>query len=72
MPSWAQSHPERACDIIVACVVLHNIAIFRGERCPSLPEKDPDHHPDLPADTRDGRAVRDAICYNLSDPSPPM
>ncbi|XP_047664154.1 putative nuclease HARBI1 [Tachysurus fulvidraco] len=24
--------PERACDIIVACVVLHNIAIIRGEQ----------------------------------------
>ncbi|XP_039503140.1 putative nuclease HARBI1, partial [Pimephales promelas] len=31
--------PERACDIIVACVVLHNIAIIRGEQptpCPTI------------------------------------
>ncbi|XP_036397406.1 putative nuclease HARBI1 [Megalops cyprinoides] len=27
--------PERACDIIVATVVLHNIATIRGERCSS-------------------------------------
>lgn len=26
--------PERACDIIMACVVLHNIATIRGELCP--------------------------------------
>ncbi|XP_030288526.1 putative nuclease HARBI1 [Sparus aurata] len=28
--------PERACDIIVACVVLHNNAIIRGEQHPAL------------------------------------
>ncbi|KAK0147347.1 putative nuclease HARBI1 [Merluccius polli] len=28
--------PERACDIIVACVVLHNIAIIRGEQHPAI------------------------------------
>ena len=28
--------PERACDIIVACVVLHNIAIIRGEQHPAV------------------------------------
>ncbi len=33
--------PERACDIIAACVVLHNIAIIRGEQHPALQIKDP-------------------------------
>ncbi|KAK3550107.1 hypothetical protein QTP86_020666 [Hemibagrus guttatus] len=33
--------PERACDIIVACIVLHNIAIFRGEQHPALQIQDP-------------------------------
>ncbi len=56
--------PERACDIIVACVVLHNIATIRGEQHPALQTEDADddliHLPDI----QDGRAVRDNICYN--------
>uniref|UniRef100_A0AAX7SDN9 DDE Tnp4 domain-containing protein n=1 Tax=Astatotilapia calliptera TaxID=8154 RepID=A0AAX7SDN9_ASTCA len=59
--------PERACDIIVACVILHNIATIRGEHCPSEPNisSDPNHeHPDPPTDIQDGRAVRDTICHN--------
>ncbi|XP_053196475.1 putative nuclease HARBI1 [Scomber japonicus] len=59
--------PERACDIIVACVVLHNIATIRREHCPTLPPNDIDNNPDPPpppADARDGRAVRDMICIN--------
>ncbi|XP_062286964.1 putative nuclease HARBI1 [Scomber scombrus] len=56
--------PERACDIIVACVVLHNIATIREEQCPTRSPNDPDINPDPPADARDGRAVRDMICFN--------
>ncbi|MGH0156895.1 UNVERIFIED_CONTAM: hypothetical protein FKN15_032557 [Acipenser sinensis] len=56
--------PERACDIIVACVILHNIATIRGEQCPTQPVNNPDNDPDHPADARDGRAVRDTICYH--------
>ena len=57
--------PERACDIIVACVVLHNIATIRGEQHPALQINDPeDDHPNHPADVRDGRAVRDLISRN--------
>ncbi|XP_053191207.1 putative nuclease HARBI1 [Scomber japonicus] len=40
--------PERACDIIVACVVLHNIATIRREQCPTLPPNDTDNNPDPP------------------------
>ncbi|XP_043092070.1 putative nuclease HARBI1 [Puntigrus tetrazona] len=37
--------PERACDIIVACVVLHNIASIRGESHPPCIEEDgPEEH----------------------------
>ncbi|XP_034530090.1 putative nuclease HARBI1 [Notolabrus celidotus] len=53
--------PERACDIIVACVVLHNIATLRGEQHPALQIGADDDHPiHLPA-MQDGRAVRDTI-----------
>ncbi|KAK0156553.1 putative nuclease HARBI1 [Merluccius polli] len=56
--------PERACDIIVACVVLHNIAIIRGEQHPAVQINDPaDDHP-IPADIQDGRAARDLIARN--------
>ncbi|KAK0144499.1 putative nuclease HARBI1 [Merluccius polli] len=56
--------PERACDIIVACVVLHNIAIIRGEQHPAIQINDPaDDHP-IPADVQDGRAARDLIARN--------
>ena len=55
--------PERACDIIVACVVLHNIAIIRGEQRPAVECEDPeDFTTHLPA-LQDGRAIRDNICH---------
>ncbi|XP_067249432.1 putative nuclease HARBI1 [Chanodichthys erythropterus] len=49
--------PERACDIILACVVLHNIAIIRGEQHPALQIQDPEEDPVNPADFQDGRVV---------------
>ncbi|MCI4376667.1 hypothetical protein PGIGA_G00190980 [Pangasianodon gigas] len=57
--------PERACDIIAACVVLHNIAIIRGEQHPALQIQDPEEDPIHPADFQDGRVVRDIICRNF-------
>jgi len=57
--------PERACDIIVACVVLHNIAIIRGEQHPALQLQDPEEDPINPADFQDGRVVWDMICCNV-------
>ena len=46
--------PERACDIIVACLVLHNIATIRREQCPTLSPNDPDNNPDpTAADAKD-------------------
>ena len=56
--------PERACDIIVACV-LHNIAIIRGEQHPAVQINDPaDDHPIPAADVQDGRAARELIARN--------
>ncbi|XP_030267133.1 putative nuclease HARBI1 isoform X2 [Sparus aurata] len=56
--------PERACDIIVACVVLHNIATIRGEQHPALQIEDPDDDPIHLSAMQDGRAVRDTICHH--------
>uniref|UniRef100_A0AAR2JM05 DDE Tnp4 domain-containing protein n=1 Tax=Pygocentrus nattereri TaxID=42514 RepID=A0AAR2JM05_PYGNA len=55
--------PERACDIIVACVVLHNIATIRREQHPAIPQINDEEEPhvDLP-EHRNGRIVRNAIC----------
>ncbi|MBN3310524.1 HARB1 nuclease, partial [Amia calva] len=54
----------RRLRVTPACVILHNIATIRGEQCPTQPLNDPDNDPDHPADARDGRAVRDTICYH--------
>uniref|UniRef100_A0AAY4B9B9 Putative nuclease HARBI1 n=1 Tax=Denticeps clupeoides TaxID=299321 RepID=A0AAY4B9B9_9TELE len=59
--------PERACDIIVACVVLHNIATIRGEEFPTPFPDDADINPNHPADVQDGRAVRDRSATIISD-----
>ncbi|XP_060720063.1 LOW QUALITY PROTEIN: putative nuclease HARBI1 [Tachysurus vachellii] len=57
--------PERACDIIVACVVLHNIATIRGESHPPCIEEDgPEEHLQILEANRDGRLLRDRICQN--------
>lgn len=57
--------PNRACDITVACVVLHNIATIRGERHPPCPDEDDlEQHPLNLADHRDGRRLRDMVCQN--------
>ncbi|XP_008299148.1 putative nuclease HARBI1 [Stegastes partitus] len=58
--------PERASDIIVACVVLHNIATIRGEQQPAVQIEDPDDDDDPihPPAIQDGEAVRDTICNN--------
>ncbi|KAG7497521.1 hypothetical protein JOB18_039140 [Solea senegalensis] len=51
--------PERACDITVACAIVHNIATVRKERLldVTLEERWEDPNP-MPEDM-DGRAVRD-------------
>ncbi|XP_059212521.1 putative nuclease HARBI1 [Centropristis striata] len=56
--------PERACDIIVACVVLHNIAIIRGEQHPAVQINDAEDEHHIPVDVQDGRAIRDLIARN--------
>ena len=61
--------PERACDIIVACVVLHNIATIRGEQHPAIQNDPEDDHPLQPAHVQDGRAVRDILCPHTLPPT---
>lgn len=50
--------PERACDIMMACVILHSIATFRGEQRPLLPPHERDNL------TPDGTVVRGQIWFS--------
>ena len=55
--------PERACDIIVACAVLHNIATLRKEIPPPL-DTFLEDEPIPQMDARAGQMMRDHICTN--------
>ncbi|XP_033966949.1 putative nuclease HARBI1 [Pseudochaenichthys georgianus] len=58
--------PERACRIITACVVLHNIATMRKERAPPADPQPPDVVDPITLDYPTGRAVRDAIALTFA------
>ena len=53
--------PERASQIITACVVLHNIATIRKERTPHVPLVADDVVDPITIDHPTGVAVRQAI-----------
>lgn len=53
--------PERACETITACVVLHNIATIRKERTPHVPLMAPDVVDPITLDQPSGVAIRQAI-----------
>nr|XP_023659459.1 putative nuclease HARBI1 [Paramormyrops kingsleyae] len=53
--------PERACQVVSACVVLHNIATIRKEKTPTPLPMPPDIVDPVTLDHPTGRAVRDAI-----------
>lgn len=53
--------PDRACDITVACAVLHNIATIRKESTPPVCQPPDDDIESLYLDEPDGQAVRDRI-----------
>lgn len=53
--------PERASQIVGACVVLHNIATIRKERVPNEYDLTPDDVDPITLDHPTGEAVRDAI-----------
>ena len=53
--------PERASQIITACVVLHNIATIRKERAPHVPLVADDVVDPITVDHPTGTAVRRAI-----------
>ena len=53
--------PERACETVVACVVLHNIAVIRKERAPHVPLVAADIVDPITLDQPSGAAIRDAI-----------
>ncbi|XP_051506713.1 putative nuclease HARBI1 [Myxocyprinus asiaticus] len=51
--------PDKTCDIIVACAVLHNIATIRKERTPVVEVQPDDHLQPVHLDQPSGRAARD-------------
>ncbi|KAM4558659.1 putative nuclease HARBI1 [Odontesthes bonariensis] len=51
--------PDRACDIIVACAVLHNVACLRKERAPRVPALIDWDNPAIFPDDDCGQLVRD-------------
>ncbi|XP_041963349.1 putative nuclease HARBI1, partial [Alosa sapidissima] len=53
--------PARACQVVAACVVLHNIATIRKETVPNYIHLPPDIVDPMTLDHPTGRAVRDAI-----------
>ncbi|XP_072247759.1 putative nuclease HARBI1 [Leuresthes tenuis] len=52
---------DRACNIIAACCVLHNIATIRRERESTINPQPPDVVDPITLDYPTGRAVREAI-----------
>ncbi|KAM6979720.1 putative nuclease HARBI1 [Aplochiton taeniatus] len=53
--------PDRACDIIVACAVLHNIATLRRERAPHFQQPAQDDAEPVCLDQPSGTAARDQM-----------
>ncbi|XP_049429901.1 putative nuclease HARBI1 [Epinephelus fuscoguttatus] len=51
--------PDRACDITVACAVLHNVACLRKERAPRVPSDVDWDNPAIFPDDDSGRLIRD-------------
>ncbi|KAM4554926.1 putative nuclease HARBI1 [Odontesthes bonariensis] len=56
--------PDRACDIIVACAVLHHVACLRKERAPRVPALIDWDNPAIFPDDDCGRLVRDQYVLN--------
>ena len=57
--------PDKACRIIIACAVLHNIAIVRNE--PEVDDEFVDNQPPMPAynGPQDGRGIREHFTTNF-------
>lgn len=57
--------PERACDVTVACTVLHNVASLRKERAPRVAAVDIDwDNAAMFPDNINGRLVREQYIVN--------
>ncbi|XP_052373112.1 putative nuclease HARBI1 [Oncorhynchus keta] len=56
--------PVRACDITVACAVLHNVACLRKERSPRVPPAMDWDNPSIFPDDDSGRLLRDQYVLN--------
>lgn len=58
--------PERACQIISACVVLHNVAVIRKERPPHVPVVAPDIMDPITLDHPTNTAIKQATTEHFS------
>ncbi|KAJ8367134.1 hypothetical protein AAFF_G00330690 [Aldrovandia affinis] len=56
--------PDRACDIIVACAVLHNVATIRKDRVPVVRVHPEDDLEPVHLDEQTGRVARDRIAHH--------
>lgn len=56
--------PQRACDIIVGCVVLHNISSLRKERPPRMVVVEDWGNEVAFDDNETGRVIRDIYANN--------
>ncbi|KAM6950288.1 putative nuclease HARBI1 [Lycodopsis pacificus] len=56
--------PDRACDIAVACAVLHNVATIRKERVPVIMDHPEDDLQPVHLDEQNGPAARDRIAHH--------
>ncbi len=56
--------PPRACDIVVACVVLHNIACLRKEKQPRIVAEEDWGIEAVFEENETGRIIRDTYANN--------
>ena len=56
--------PDRACDITVACAVLHNVATIRKERIPVIVDQPEDDLEPVHLDEQTGPTARDRIAHH--------
>lgn len=60
-----RASPERACQIISACVVLQDVAVIKKNRAPRVPVVAPEIVDPITHDHPAGVAIKDAITQKI-------